>query len=178
MTVGAGGKLCYRAESRVGRPKIGKRCKTTRAYGLVAVHLSRVWLVHRSRAHVLRLQARRCSQLMLHPEAPFHEIRRVKLAIWNSRNRNWRETTLSTRLRRCAREQALRKSGSENLIRSHGCVDRAVRYTGRDCSAAHYRIAPRRSRCSHRAKQLLPETSCHTADWCRSNQPRSPAECR
>src|SRR3984893_14772023 len=72
---------------------------------------------------------------MFYPEAPLHEVRRVEFAIWDRCDRNRRKTTCGTCL--WTRELALGKSRSKSLIRGNGCVHRAVRRSGSDCSAAH-----------------------------------------
>ncbi len=80
VAVRAGGELRHRAESRIGGLHVGKRRKASLAHRLVAVHLREIGLVHRARAHVLRVQACRGSELMLDSQAPLHEVRRVKFA--------------------------------------------------------------------------------------------------
>ena len=55
VAVRAGGELRHRAESCIGRLHVGKRRKASLAYGLVAIHLRCVRLVHGPRADVLGL---------------------------------------------------------------------------------------------------------------------------
>src|SRR5580658_2020838 len=115
VAVRAGGELRHCSESRIGRLHVGERRKTALAYGLVTVHLGRVRLVYGARADVLRLQTGRRSELMFYSQAPFHEVRRMEFAIWNSRDRN-----------RWKRGLALGKSRSKSLIRGKECADCAV----------------------------------------------------
>src|SRR5271156_3812615 len=139
VTVLAGGELSDRsesciggAESQIGRRLVGKWRKTALAYGLVAIDLGRGGLGHGARADVARLQAGGGSELMFHLQAPLHEVRRVKFAIWDGRDRDRRKTTRRIRLWRCAGELALGKSRGKSLIGGDGCADGAVQHFRRD----------------------------------------------
>src|SRR5260370_26832677 len=73
VAVSAGGKLCHRPKSGIRRLRIKKRGKAPRANGLITVHLRQVWLVYRTRADVLCVEASRSSQLMFQAKTPLQE---------------------------------------------------------------------------------------------------------
>src|SRR6516164_738821 len=99
MAVGAGRKLRDCAKSRIGRLQIRERGKAALAYGLIAVYLGQIRLVHGSRAHVLRAHTRCTSKLMLYSETPLHKIRCVELARRDRCDCNGREASSGARLR-------------------------------------------------------------------------------
>src|SRR5271166_2282848 len=109
VAVLAGGKLCHRAESWIGRLRVGKWCKTALAHGLISVHLRQIGLVDCARPNVLCLHSSRCSKLMFQSQTPFHEIRGMEFAIRDGRNRDGWKTAFRICQGRCAGELAIWK---------------------------------------------------------------------
>ena len=132
MTIRACRKLRDCAESRIRRLHIGKRRKAPLTYRLIAIHLREVRLVYRAGTNVLCVDACRRSKLMFQAKAPLHEVGRVKYSIGHGGDRDGRKAGCRVRLSRRAGKLALRKSGTERLIRSHGCVHRTARNPGRN----------------------------------------------
>src|SRR5258708_39577088 len=106
VAVSAGGKLCHRPKSGIRRLRIKKRGKAPRANGLITVHLRQVWLVYRTSADVLCVEASRSSQLMFQAQTPLQEVWRVKFCVGYTGDGDRRKTTCWIRLCRCAGELA------------------------------------------------------------------------
>src|SRR5260370_16087641 len=124
--VSAGGKLCHRPKSGIRRLRIKKRGKAPRANGLITVHLRQVWLVYRTSADVLCVEASRSSQLMFQAKTPLQEVWRVKFSVGYRGDGDRRKTTCWVRLCRCAGKLAPCKFRAKRPICGHGCVNRRV----------------------------------------------------
>ena len=69
---------------------------------------------------------------MFQAKTPLHEVGRVKFSIGHRRDRDWGKTGCRVRLSRRAGKLTLRKSGTERLIRGHGCVNRTAWHSRRN----------------------------------------------
>ena len=103
---------------------------------MITVDLCQVGLVHRSSADILRLYTGGCPNLVLNPQAPLHEIRRVQLTTWDRRNRNWWKTGCRIGHRRGARQLSLCKPGTKPVVGRNGGIHGAIGDPGSNrCSA-------------------------------------------
>jgi len=98
VTARAGGKLCHGTKPWIFRLEVRKWSKTALANRLITVHLHQIWLVHRTRSDILRLRTGGTSELMFDPQAPLHEVRRMKFTVRHCRDRYWRKACCRARL--------------------------------------------------------------------------------
>src|SRR5260370_490192 len=110
MTVRAGGKLGHRSEPWVWRLPVRKWGEAALAHRLGAINFGQIRLVPTPRAHGLRQQAGGMSDLMLDPETPLHEVRRMEFGVGNGREGDRKKTRRRVGQRGRAGELALRKS--------------------------------------------------------------------
>src|SRR5258708_7244205 len=129
VAVCPGRKLSDRAKAGVGRLHVREGREASLAHGLIAINLREIGLVNGTSADVLSLHAGGRSELVLNPQTPLHEVRRVKCAIWHGRDGDGRQAGSGICDRRCTGKLSVRKARTKSLVSGHSRIDCAARYS-------------------------------------------------